>query len=163
MAGQKDRNGAAQRPGSVKTRAAWLLSVSGAAVLIGTSTLSAQETGQGAGASPHFAGIDLVLLVLLAITAAAVIAALVAFRRLRQANTLQDDVFGAIPQPRQVVDKDGRTVFANRAFYDFFGGVDKPTPELLTIEIADDEEARDRPTQSSVLPWTYRNFHHAQA
>ncbi len=144
MAGQEGRNGAARRPGGIKTRAAGLLFASGAAVLAGTSPLFAQGIGQGTGALSNFAGIHLVLLVLLAITAAAVIAALVAFRRLRQANTLQDDVFGAIPQPRQVVDKDGRTVFANRAFYDFFGGVDKPTPELLTIEIAGDEEARDR-------------------
>ena len=112
-----------------------------AAVLGGASPMSAQ--GAGASAAP-FAGFEPVLIVLLAITATAVIAALVAVRRLRQANTLQDDIFGAIPQPRQVVDRDGRTVFANRAFYDFFGGVDKPTPELLAVAVAGDEEARDR-------------------
>ena len=141
MAGRDSRDGGARRPGGVKTRAAWFLPVCLAAVLGGASTLSAQ----GAGAPPPpFAGFEPVLIVLLAITATAVIAALVAVRRLRQVNTLQDDIFGAIPQPRQVVDRDGRTVFANRAFYDFFGGVDRPTPELLAAEVAGDEEARDR-------------------
>ncbi|MHA1151792.1 MAG: PAS domain S-box protein [Alphaproteobacteria bacterium] len=129
----------------MKTRAAWgllvRLAASLAAVLGGASNLSAQGVGAP---PPSVAGFEPLLFVLLAITAAAVIAALIAVRRLRQANTLQDDVFGAIPQPRQVVDKDGRTVFANRAFYDFFGGVDKPTPELLAVEVAGDEEARDR-------------------
>ena len=141
MAGRDSRNSGARHPGGVNTRVAGLLSASLAAVLGGASPLSAQGVGAP---SPPFAGFEPVLIVLLAITAAAVIAALVAVRRLRQANTLQDDVFGAIPQPRQVVDRDGRTVFANRAFYDFFGGVDKPTPELLAAEVAGDEEARDR-------------------
>jgi two-component system cell cycle sensor histidine kinase/response regulator CckA len=125
----------------MKRHATTFLSASLAAVLGGLSAASAQ----GAGAvAPPFAGFAPALIVLLAVTATAVIAALVAIRRLRQANTLQDDIFGAIPQPRQVVDSDGRTIFANRAFYDFFGGVDKPTPELLAVEVADDEEARDR-------------------
>ncbi len=143
MAGRDSRNGGVPSPGGVKTRAAGFLSMSvasSAAVLGGASPLSAQ--GVGAATAP-FAGFEPMLIVLLAVTATAVIAALVAVRRLRQANALQDDIFGAIPQPRQVVDRDGRTVFANRAFYDFFGGVDKPTPELLAVEVAGDEEARD--------------------
>ena len=123
-------------------RAARLLSASLAAVLGGASTLSAQGIG-AATAQPPFAGFQPVVMVLVAITITAVIAALIAIRRLRQANTLQGDVFGAIPQPRQVVDSDGRTIFANRAFYDFFGDVDKPTPDLLAVEVAGDEEARD--------------------
>ncbi len=138
MAGRDSRNS------GVKTRAAGFLSMSSAssaAVLGGASPLSAQ--GVGAATAP-LAGFEPLLIVLLAITATAVIAALVAVRRLRQANNLQDDIFGAVPQPRQVVDGDGRTVIANRAFYDFFGGVDKPTPELLAVEVAGDEEARDR-------------------
>ena len=94
------------------------------------SRLHAQTNGAPPQAFPPFAGAEIVLVVALAITAAAVIAALVAIRRLRRANTLQIDIFGAIPQPRQVVDGDGRTIFANQAFHDFFGGVDKPTPEL---------------------------------
>ena len=123
-------------------RAARLLSASLAAVLGGASALSAQGIG-AATAQPPFAGFQPVVMVLVAITITAVIAALIAIRRLRQANTLQGDVFGAIPQPRQVVDSDGRTIFANRAFYDFFGDVDKPTPDLLAVEVAGDEEARD--------------------
>ena len=125
--------GAAKRAGSATL----------AAVLGGASTLSAQGIGAATGQSP-FAGLEPLVLVLLAITIIAVIAALIAIRRLRQANTLQSDVIGAIPQPRQVVDSDGRTIFANKAFYDFFGGVDRPTPELLAVEVADDAEARGR-------------------
>ncbi len=109
----------------------------------GAAGLSAQAGG-AASASAPFAGIEVAVFVGLAITATAVVAALVAVRRLRHANDLQADIFGAIPQPRQVVDARGRTLFANRAFYDFFGGVDKPTPELLALELAGDEEARDR-------------------
>lgn len=123
-------------------RAARFLPATLAAVLGGASTLSAQIIG-ATGQSP-FAGLEPLVLVLLAITITAVIAALIAIRRLRQANTLQSDVIGAIPQPRQVVDSDGRTIFANKAFYDFFGGVDRPSPELLAVEVADDAEARDR-------------------
>ena len=108
------------------------------------SRLCAQTNGAAPRPSLPFAGSEIVLVVGLAITAVAVIAALVAIRRLRRANTLQIAIFGAIPQPRQVVDSDGRTVFANQAFHDFFGGVDKPTPELLAVEVAGDEEAQDR-------------------
>jgi PAS domain-containing protein len=124
-------------------RAARYLSATLAAVLGGASTLSAQDI-EATSAQPPIGGLQPLVLVLLAITVTAVVAALIAIRRLRQANTLQGDVFGAIPQPRQVVDSNGRTIFANKAFYDFFGGIDKPTPELLAIEVADDEEARDR-------------------
>ena len=109
----------------------------------GAAPLSAQGIG-AATEPPPFTGFEPLVLVLLIITITAVIAALIAIRRLRQANTLQNDVIGAIPQPRQVVDRDGRTIFANQAFYDFFGGADKPTPELLAVEVADDAEARDR-------------------
>lgn len=88
--------------------------------------------------------LDFLILAGLGVTALAIVAALVSMVRLRRAFSLQRAIFGAVPQPRQVVDRTGRTLLANDAFYDFFGPVDRPTPELLAEEVADDEDARDQ-------------------
>ena len=140
--------------GHAMTRAARLL-VGFAVLLVGTPDLAAQTGGEAASSAPgpfdwpptDWLGIDwlgVVFFAALAITAVAVAAALVAVRRLQRVNALQGDIFGAVPQPRQVVDSQGGTVLANKAFYDFFGGVEKPTPELLAAEMAGDDEARDQ-------------------
>ncbi|NIR60381.1 MAG: PAS domain S-box protein, partial [Gammaproteobacteria bacterium] len=125
------------------TRGARLLV--GLAVLLGGGSDLAAQTG-GAGAGPHspLSGLEFAVSGGLAVTAVAVIAALVAFRRLRRTEALLREIFSAVPQPRQVVDSAGRTVFANRSFYDVFGGAGKPIPELLAAEVAGDEEARDQ-------------------
>ena len=78
----------------------------------------------------------------LAITALAVLAALVSMIRLRRALALMRDIFDAVPQPRQVVDRNGKTVLANAAFRRVFAGADKPIPTLLLAEVADDEDAQ---------------------
>ncbi len=114
------------------------------AVLFGASPALAAET---AGARPGWLGLmdPYVLLVIgLAITVAAITAALISLRRLRRAFDLQRDIFGAVPQPRQVVGRNGRTVVANTAFYDFSRGVDRPTPDLLVEQVGGDDEARDQ-------------------
>lgn len=116
-----------------------------AALLAAAPESIAQTAGPASSAglvSP--VGYTIILLAGLSITAIAIISALVAMIRLRRAYALQRDIFGAVPQPRQVVGPDGETVLANAAFYDFFGGADKPTPELLGQEIAGDEDARDQ-------------------
>ncbi len=98
------------------TRAARLL-VGFAVLLVGTPDLAAQTGGEAASsASAPIGWLGAVFFAALAITAAAVAAALVAVRRLRRANALQDDIFGAVPQPRQVVDSHGGTILANKAF-----------------------------------------------
>ncbi|MEE8455595.1 MAG: ATP-binding protein [Limibaculum sp.] len=129
------------------TRAARLL-IGFAVLLVGTPDLAAQTGGEAtSSASSASAPIDwlgVVFFAALAITAVAVAAALVAVRRLRRASALQGDIFGAVPQPRQVIDSQGGTILANKAFYDFFGGVDKATPDLLAAEVAGDDEARDQ-------------------
>jgi two-component system cell cycle sensor histidine kinase/response regulator CckA len=130
--------------GHAMTRAARLL-IGFAMLLVGTPDLAAQTGGEAASSvSAPIGWLGTVFFAALAITAAAVAAALVAVRRLGRANALQADIFGAVPQPRQVVDSQGRTILANKAFYDFFGGVEKPTPELLAAEVAGDDEARDQ-------------------
>ena len=140
----KCRRGFAFPGGHVMTRAARLL-VGFAVLLFGTPDLAAQTGGEAASsASAPIDWLEAVFFAALAITAVAVAAALVAVRRLRRANALQGDIFGAVPQPRQVVDSQGGTILANKAFYDFFGGVEKPTPELLAAEVAGDDEARDQ-------------------
>ena len=114
------------------------------AVLFGASPALAAET---AGARAGWLGLmdPYVLLVIgSAITVAAIAAALISLRRLRRAFDLQRDIFGAVPQPRQVVGRHGRTVVANTAFYDFSRGVDRPTPDLLVEQVGGDDEARDQ-------------------
>ena len=130
--------------GHAMTRAARLL-VGLVVLLVGTPDLAAQTGGEAASsASAPIDWLGAVIFAALAITAVAIAAALVAVRRLGRANALQGDIFGAVPQPRQVVDSQGGTILANKAFYDFFGGVEKPTPELLAAEMAGDDEARDQ-------------------
>jgi len=62
-------------------------------------------------------------------------------RRSRMAGTIYPNVIKTLPHPRQVVDGQGRTLLANAAFYRFFGGSERPTPELLAAE-TDDEDMR---------------------
>ncbi len=80
----------------------------------------------------------------LAIAAVAIAAALASMVRLRRAYALQHDIFGAVPQPHQVVDELGRILLVNDAFIEFFGESDRPVPELLAEELAGEEDARDQ-------------------
>ena len=61
----------------------------------------------------------------------------------RKTGSLQSALFASVPNPRQAVDAEGRTLYANPAFYEFFGGEDRPTPELLLKEVGDDEETHE--------------------
>ncbi|MFQ5774567.1 MAG: PAS domain S-box protein [Kiloniellaceae bacterium] len=106
---------------------------------------AASAAGAGEAAAPIGpGGVEIVVLAGLGVTALAIVAALISTVRLRRAYALQHDIFGAVPQPRQVVGPNGKTLLANAAFYEFFGGVDKPTAELLAAEVAGDEDARDQ-------------------
>jgi len=80
----------------------------------------------------------------LVITGVAIVAALVSMKRMRRAYALQHDIFGAIPQPHQVVDANGRTLLVNDAFMSYFGESDRPAPELLAEELAGEEDVRDQ-------------------
>ena len=60
---------------------------------------------------------------------------------LRRRN-LCASVFAAVPKPWQVVSPTGRTVLANPALASFFGGDERPVPELLLEQVQDDPEAR---------------------
>lgn len=107
-------------------------------VLAQSGAQSRMEPGLHAG----MAGVEAVFFSGLAITALAIVAALISMVRLRRAFRLLRDIFDAVPQPRQVVDRHGKTVLANDAFARAFAGVDKPIPALLLAEVAGDEDAR---------------------
>ncbi len=62
---------------------------------------------------------------------------------LRRRN-LCTSVFAAVPKPWQVVSPDGRTVLANPALASFFGGDERPIPELLLEQVRDDPDARQQ-------------------
>jgi two-component system cell cycle sensor histidine kinase/response regulator CckA len=61
---------------------------------------------------------------------------------LSRRRSLCASVFAAVPKPWQVVAPDGRTILSNPALQAFFGGVDRPIPELLLEQVKDDAEAR---------------------
>ena len=62
--------------------------------------------------------------------------------RLQRRPNLCASVFAAVPKPWQVVSADGRTILANPSLESFFGGDDRPIPELLLEQVAGDPEAR---------------------
>jgi two-component system cell cycle sensor histidine kinase/response regulator CckA len=88
--------------------------------------------------------VELFIMIGLGVIAVAIVAALVSMIRLRRAYALQHDIFGAVPQPHQVVDETGRTLLVNDAFIEFFGESDRPAPELLAEELAGEEDAREQ-------------------
>ncbi|MCZ4280471.1 PAS domain S-box protein [Kiloniella laminariae] len=48
--------------------------------------------------------------------------------------------FAAVPRPRQIVDPEGKNLFANPAFEDFFGGDLRAVPDLILDESQGDED-----------------------
>ncbi len=83
----------------------------------------------------------LVLTVGLALAlAAALIALLVVWRRGKGLG-LSRELLTALPQPRQLVDGQGRVRFANPAFGRLFGETERPAPELIAAR-CDDEGAK---------------------
>jgi two-component system, cell cycle sensor histidine kinase and response regulator CckA len=59
-----------------------------------------------------------------------------------QRRNLCASIFAAVPKPWQVVSPEGRTVLANPSLESFFGGSDRPIPELLLEQVQDDPDAR---------------------
>ncbi|MHA1600560.1 MAG: response regulator [Alphaproteobacteria bacterium] len=78
----------------------------------------------------------------LVIVVLAMVVVLISTIRSRRAVALLRDIFDAVPQPRQVVDRHGKTILANDAFRRAFPGADKPIPALLLAEVAGDEDAQ---------------------
>ena len=114
------------------------------AALLAAAPALAAEPGAAAGPSLWPPGMQLAMLAGLAVTAVAIVAALIAIVRLRRAYALQHDIFGAVPQPHQVVDEAGRTLLVNDAFIEVFGETERPTPDLLAEELAGEEDAQEQ-------------------
>jgi len=89
-------------------------------------------------------GLDpLSLLIGLAVGGVALLFVILSGRRSRRMLMVFNNVLAAIPNPRQVVDGQGRHYHANPAFTRFFNGADGTIPELLAAE-SDDEEVREQ-------------------
>ena len=86
-------------------------------------------------------GVGVLLYSALAIAVLALGIAVVSMIRHRRAYALLRDIFDAVPQPRQVIDRRGRIVLVNDAFRKVFAGAGKPITELLRAQAAD-EDAR---------------------
>ncbi len=59
-----------------------------------------------------------------------------------QRRSLCASVFAAVPKPWQVVSPEGRSILSNPALTDFFGGDERPIPELLLDQVKADPAAR---------------------
>jgi two-component system cell cycle sensor histidine kinase/response regulator CckA len=59
-----------------------------------------------------------------------------------QRRSLCASVFAAVPKPWQVVSPEGRSILSNPALADFFGGEERPIPELLLDQVRADPAAR---------------------
>ena len=124
----------------MKRRVYWL---SGLVVPFGGFSAVAAEPAGAVILGDLMGLVDLQLLVSIGL-GAALIAALISLYRVRRALGLRRDILKAVAQPRQVVGPKGETIYANRAFRDFFGRIDKPLPELLAQEAVGDSGALDQ-------------------
>ncbi|MGF1591710.1 MAG: PAS domain S-box protein [Kiloniellaceae bacterium] len=59
-----------------------------------------------------------------------------------QRRNICASIFAAVPKPWQVVSPEGRTILANPSLESFFGGRDRPIPDLLLEQVQDDPDAR---------------------
>ena len=115
-----------------------------AAVLPRTSAAVEGPAAFEAWARQAAAGFDpFSLLVGLAVGGLALAVVLLSGRRSRRMLMVFNNVLAAIPNPRQVVDGEGRHFHANAAFTRFFGSAGGTIPELLAKE-TDDEEVREQ-------------------
>src|SRR3546814_1191017 len=64
-------------------------------------------------------------------------------------RSLCTSVFAAVPKPWQVVAPDGRTILAKPALTAFFGGDDRPIPELMLEQVRDRKSTRSEPKPQS--------------
>ena len=74
----------------------------------------------------------------IALVAAVAIGA-AAYLWIRRKIAIFRDAIASVPRPRQLVDPDGKTVYATPAFVELFGGDNRPTPDYLAEQAADDE------------------------
>ncbi|HSR72030.1 MAG TPA: PAS domain S-box protein, partial [Kiloniellales bacterium] len=125
------------------SRGASLLGAIAALICLPTTALAQTPATPTPPAAPA-AWLEGLILVGLAATALAIVAALIAMVRLRRQFALQRDILAAVPQPRQVVGADGRSILANPSFVEFFGESERPAPELLLEQAVGDEEAREQ-------------------
>ena len=118
-----------------------LASVLAGAGVLGSLPAAAQTSDAGAPAAPY------VWVSLLCIAGAGLALALWFCLRAQRRFTLLEAGLNAVPQPRQIVDREGRVILANPACQTEFGAAEGNLPALLgeqTKDIAESQEAVQR-------------------
>ncbi|TQV71249.1 hybrid sensor histidine kinase/response regulator [Denitrobaculum tricleocarpae] len=89
-------------------------------------------------------GIEIAYWSVIAVLAALAIYAFVGWRRTKMDLSIYSATFVSVSRPRQIVAPNGKVVQSNSAFYELFGQVDKPIPDLLVAETRGDLEVREQ-------------------
>ena len=89
-------------------------------------------------------GIEIAYWVVIATLAALAVYSALGLRRIKKDLSLYEAAFVSVSRPRQIVAPNGKVVQSNAAFYELFGRVDKPIPDLLVAETRGDLEVREQ-------------------
>lgn len=89
-------------------------------------------------------GIEIVYWIVIAALAAVAAYAFIARRRMKRELSLHEAAFVSVSRPRQIVAPNGKVVQSNAAFYELFGQVEKPIPDLLVAQTRGDLEVREQ-------------------
>ncbi len=88
--------------------------------------------------------IEIAYWIVIAVLAALAAYALISRQRMTRELSLQEAAFVSVSRPRQIVAPNGKVVQSNAAFYELFGQVEKPIPDLLVAETRGDLEVREQ-------------------
>ena len=113
----------------------------GAGALAGLMAWPQAALAQAAEGGYSQAGLVLAVVFSIAFGAAACGLAMILSRR--RGDSLRGAVFTAVPTPRQVIGPQGQIVYANPAFYEFFGEAEESVAALLRRGAGDDAQAID--------------------
>ena len=89
-------------------------------------------------------GIEIVYWIIITVLAAFAAYILVERRRMKRELSLHEAAFVSVSRPRQIVAPNGKVVQSNAAFYELFGQVEKPIPDLLVAQTRGDLEVREQ-------------------
>lgn len=89
-------------------------------------------------------GIEIAYWIIIAVLAALAAYGFIGWRRTKMDLSIYAATFVSVSRPRQIVASNGKVVQSNAAFYELFGKVDKPIPDLLVAETRGDLEVREQ-------------------
>ena len=88
--------------------------------------------------------IELAYWIIIFVLGAILIYAVISVRRVRRELTLYSAAFFSVSRPRQIVAPNSKVLHSNAAFFELFGQVDKPIPDLLVAETRGDLDVREQ-------------------